>query len=182
METEAQRGDTPPPRSHSHSGTEPGLAPLLRDTLSPKCAKEGSGSTHGAIGAIPKGSRVYFTDAGGEAGRGGRLRGLTPTLLPAFPQKLREPNPHAAGGFGFPAKFALTLQDKKRSRVPTGQAVTAVPFNRVYDFPGASQPGDARERARKRKFLGDVNAVKTLASGMHSSCPGKWWGAGSGAI
>lgn len=98
------------------------------------------------------------------------------------PPKLSNPNPHIAGSFSFPAKFVLTLQDKKHKRVPMGQAVTVVPFNRVYDFPGASPPGDARERARKRKFLGDVNAAKTLASGMHFSCPGKGWGVGNGAI
>lgn len=135
------------------------------------------------LGQFQKGRRLAsFTEEGGEAGRGGRLQGLTPTPLPACPQKLRQPNPHTAGSSGFPAKFALTLQDTKHSRVPMGEAVTAVPFNRVYDFPGASQPGDARERARKRKFLGDVNAVKTLASGMRSSCPGKWRGVGSGAV
>lgn len=119
--------------------------------------------------------RAYFTEEGGEAGQGGRLLGLTPTLLPAFPPETpRQPNPNTAGSSGFPAKFALTLQDTKHSRVPMGEAAAAVPFNRVYDFPGASQPGDAREPARKRKFLGDVNAVKTPASGMRSSCPGKW--------
>lgn len=83
-------------------------------------------------------------------------------------QKRKKPNPHTAGNGSFPAKFVLTLQDKKHKRVPVGQAVTAVPFIGVYDFPGASRPGDARERARKRKFLGDVNAVKTLASERHA--------------
>lgn len=111
---------------------------------------------------------------------GGKRDVLTPTPLPTRPQTLRQPNPHTAGSPGFPAKFALTLRDTKHSRVPTGEAVTAVPFNRVYDFPGASRLGDAREQARKRKCLGDVNAVKTLAGGMRSSCPGKWrvWGVG----
>lgn len=110
----------------------------------------------------------------------GREGGCAHPNSAARPQTLRQPNPHTAGSPGFPAKFALTLRDTKHSRVLTGEAVTAVPFNRVYDFPGASQPGDARERARKRKCLGDVNAVKTLAGGMRSSCPGKWrvWGVG----
>lgn len=91
-----------------------------------------------------------------------------PHSVPPHPQNRRKPNPHTAGGCSFPAKFVLTLQDKKHKRVPMGQAVTAVPFIGVYDFPGASRPGDARERARKRKFLGDVNAVKTLASERHA--------------
>lgn len=81
----------------------------------------------------------------------GACWGSPPTLLPAFPPKLREPNLHTAGGW-FPGQFALTLQDKKHKRVPTGQAVTAVPFNRVYDFPGASQPGDATA-SQKKKIL-----------------------------
>ena len=87
METEAQRGAVPPPRSRSCSVTEPGLVPPLCHMLSPMCGKEGSGSTHGAVGAIPKGSQAYFTDEeGGEVGLGGRLLELTPTLLPTTPR------------------------------------------------------------------------------------------------
>lgn len=67
-----------------------------------------------------------------------------PTLQPTPTQKHGKPNWQTAGSFRFPAKFILTLQDKKHKRVPMGLAVTVVPFNRVYDFPGASRPGDAR--------------------------------------
>lgn len=113
-------------------------------------------------------------------GCAGLLLGLTRhPPPPARLQQPRKPKPTHSWQLQLPGQVHF---DITRQKAQMGQAVTAVPFNRVYDFPGASRPGDARERARKRKCLGDVNAVKTLASGMHFSCPGKGRGVGNGAI
>lgn len=94
------------------------------------------------------------------------------------PTETQRAEPAHSWRLQLPGQVRFDIPRQKAQVCPMGQAVPVVPFNGVYDFPGASQPADAR----KRKILGDVNAVKTLARGMHSSCPGKGWGVGNGAI
>lgn len=148
MKTEAQRGDVPIPRSHSYSVAEPGSVPLLRDTLwpsvqkrrvscvihflcdtlSPKCGKEGSGSAHGAVGAIPKGLQAYFTDEeGGEAGRGGRLLGLTPHPAACLPPKTPRAQPaHSWRLVSRPVRFDITRQKAQTRSNGTGRDCGAI--------------------------------------------------------
>lgn len=150
----------PPLRSHSYSVAESGIVPLhlvlpVRHTQSQvwkrrfwthsrRCWGNSKRVCHDDSSLILQMKKVRQTSLPRmcRAPAGARS---PPAPPPATPLKLRKPNPHTAGSFSFPAKFILTLQDKKHKRVPMGQAVTAVPFNRVYDFPGASRPGDARE-------------------------------------
>lgn len=94
---------------------------FLCETFSPKCGKEGSGSTHGALGAIPKGPQAYFTEEGGEAGQGGRLLGLTPTLLPAFPPETPTAKPAHSWQLRLPGQVRFDITRHKAQSCSDGR-------------------------------------------------------------
>lgn len=100
---------------------EPGLFPLLCHTLSPMCGKEGSGSAHGAFGAISKGSQACFThEEGGEVGLGGRLLELTPYSAACRPPETQRAKPACSWRLQVPSQVRFDITRQKAQTCSSG--------------------------------------------------------------